>query len=57
MGQVILMVLLTVTVLTGCAAFAVAPGRVRARPPQRRASRRAIAPRAPGPNASTLMDL
>jgi hypothetical protein len=32
MGQVILVVLLTVTVLTGCAAIAVAPHKVRTRP-------------------------
>jgi hypothetical protein len=63
MGQVILVVLLTVTVLTGCAAISVAPHKVRTRPLQRRASRRlrseptrrAILPRAPGPNAVTLV--
>jgi hypothetical protein len=63
MGQVILVVLVTVTMLTGCAAIAVAPRKVRTRPSQRRASRRlrgeptrrASAARAPGPNAVTLM--
>jgi uncharacterized protein YceK len=35
MGQVILVVLVTVTMLTGCAAIAVAPRKVPTRPSQR----------------------